>query len=302
MDRVYQRLHMGIGAREKVLAWGLVVPTLLIVFATALGPLIYAGWLSFHDVSVRLAAREFIGIDNYVDIVKSPIFRASVLRTAYFSVVSLAIQIPLGIAMALVLNQKFVGRNIVRAVILIPWAIPTIVNGVLWQWIYNGSYGALNGLLYQFGLIEKPIAWLGMPWRAMNMVILADTWKVLPFYVVLFLAGLQTIPTELYDAAAVDGAGNIAKFRHVILPYLRPLLLVVLIVRTMETFRVFDIVYMLTLGGPAGGTMVIAFHTYQVTFLSLKFGYGTALSFLIALIVLLLALVYIRILRTEDSY
>ncbi|MCS6847784.1 MAG: sugar ABC transporter permease [Anaerolineae bacterium] len=288
--------------REKLPGWALILPTLLIVAGVTLGPLLYAGWLSLHEVGLDIRANmHFVGLANYVDIVQSPTFRNATGRTLYFAVVSLALQIPLGLAIALLLNQSFHGRSIVRALILLPWAIPTIVNGALWQWIYNASYGALNGLLYQLGIIHAPVVWLGSASLAMNMVILADTWKVLPYYAVLFLAGLQTIPRDLYDAASVDGASVIGKLRHVILPSLKPFLLVILIVRTMETFRVFDIIYMLTSGGPGGATTVIGYYTYQLTFLSLQFGYGSALSFTIGAVTLLIAIMYIRILRTEET-
>ncbi|MCC7206728.1 MAG: sugar ABC transporter permease [Anaerolineae bacterium] len=264
-------------------------------------PLLYAGLLSLHQVGANPRAPSlFVGLDNYRTILSAPAFGNATLNTVYFAVVSLVLQIPLGLAIALLLNLNFPGRNVVRAAILIPWAIPTIVNGALWKWIYDASYGALNGILMQLGLIEKPVVWLGTPFGAMNMVIIADTWKVLPFYVIIFLAGLQTIPDELFDAATVDGATAWQKLRYIILPFVRPFLLVILILRTMETFRVFDIIFTLSGGGPGGGTTVIAFYAYQITFQSLKFGSGAALSFIIAGATLSISLLYIRILRPEE--
>jgi ABC-type sugar transport system permease subunit len=288
-------------AQEHSLAVALLLPTLIIVGVTVLVPLVYAAWLSLHNVPANpRAERPFVGLDNYLSIVQMPAFQSAMRNTVYFALVSLIVQIPIGLAIAILLDQEFKGRGLVRALILIPWAIPTIVNGALWEWIYNPSYGALNGLLLQLGLIRTPVLWLGTPTSAMNAVIAADTWKVLPFYAVMFLAGLQTVPKELYDASTVDGAGALGKLRYVMLPFLRPFLLIVLVLRTTETFRVFDIIYMLTSGGPGGGTTVITYYAYQVTFESLRFGYGSALSFIIGGTCLCLALVYIRVLKPYD--
>ena len=286
--------------REKLLAFALIIPTILVVVSVSLGPLVFAGWLSLHDVGINfLEEKPFIGLRNYIEVFKNPAFREAIYHTLYFAVVSLLIQIPLGLAGAILLNQKFVGRNIVRALILIPWAIPTVVNGALWEWIYNPSFGALNGVLIQLGILDEPVIWLGPPLQAMNLVILADTWKVLSFYILIFLAGMQTIPEELYDAIKVDGGGALDSLRHIILPFLQPFLLIILVLRTMETFRVFDIIYMLTKGGPAGATTVISFYTFQTTFHSFRFGRGASMAFLIGGATLVLALAYFRLLKSE---
>lgn len=287
---------------ERVLATALVLPTLLIVLGFTVYPIAYSFWLSLHEYSL-IAARDdipFVGLANYIAVLSDHYFWDSSGRTLYFTVASLVVQVILGLAMALVLNERFVGRNLVRALILIPWAIPTIVNGVLWQWIYNANYGALNGLLLQLGLIDRPQLWLGEPMRALNMILIADTWKMLPFYALLLLAALQTIPNELYEASKIDGANAWWRFLHVTLPFLKPMLLVVLVLRTLQTFRVFDIIYVLTQGGPAGGTRVISFYAYEVAFLNLNFGYGAAISFVIGVITLGMALGYIRLLRSEE--
>jgi multiple sugar transport system permease protein/N,N'-diacetylchitobiose transport system permease protein len=282
----------------------LTVPTLIIVLGLTIYPVVYALWISLHryDLIRSRNAMPFIGLANYVDIVSSRYFWDSAWRTLYFTIVSLIVQVILGLAMALILNENFKGRNVVRALILIPWAIPTIVNGVLWQWIYNANYGALNGLLLQLGLINEPVIWTGEAIRALNMVIVADTWKMLPFYALMFLAALQTVPGELYESAHIDGASAWGRFLNVTFPFLKPMLLVVLVLRTMQTFRVFDIIYVLTQGGPGGGTRVIAFFAYESSFLNLNFGYGAALSFVIAAVIFGMALIYIRLLRSEEMY
>jgi ABC-type sugar transport system permease subunit len=287
---------------ESAPAWFYLSPALVLVGGILLVPLLYAFWLSVHADSANILVwTPFVGLKNYISVFTSPDFIASAGRTFYFATVSLAIQLPLGMAIALLLNEKFIGRNVLRALILIPWALPTIVNGALWMWIYQTGYGALNGLLLQVGLINQPIVWLGSPMLAMNMVIVADTWKVLPFYVILLLAALQTIPGELYQAAAVDGANGWQRYRHVTLPSLRPMLLIILVLRTVDTFRVFDIIYQITQGGPGGGTSVVAYQAYLTSFLQLQFGQGAAVAFVIAAAILILAVVYLRLLSPEGT-
>jgi ABC-type sugar transport system permease subunit len=301
VDHLYTFSQPGLIKREAFLAFFLILPTVFIVLAVSLGPLLFAGWLSLHDVGANIfGEKPFVGLQNYVDVFQSRSFQDAAINTSHFVIVSLLIQLPIGMAIALLLNEQFYGRNIVRAIILIPWAIPTVVNGALWQWIYNSSYGALNGILIQFNIIEQPIIWLGSSSRAMNLVIIADTWKVLPFYSLLFLAGLQIIPSELYDALEVDGGNAWDKLVHIILPFIRPFILIVLVLRTMEAFRVFDIVYMLTKGGPAGSTTVLSYYTYLATFHSLEFGIGSAMSFTIGGIILIMAVLYYRLLKSDN--
>lgn len=226
---------------------------------------------------------------------------SSLGRTLYFVVVSITVEMLLGLIVATVLHENFKGRAVMRAIILIPWAIPTIVNGVLWRWIYQPNFGALNGLLSQMGLIDNYVNWLARPLLAMNMVIVADAWHMTPFYVLLILAGLQGIPESLYEAARVDGASWLQQLYRITLPLLRPTFLVLLVIRTIETFRVFDIIYALTRGGPGGGTKVLGYYAYEQTFSFLDFGVGSAVSIIITLCVLMLAILYIRLLNRDEN-
>lgn len=279
-------------------AWVYLAPTLLLIGALVVVPLGYAAYLSVSSVQGNIFTNAgFVGLDNYLKALQSPAFGASALRTLYFAAVSMLIQFPLGLAVALLLNERFFGRTVVRALVLIPWALPTIVSGVLWSWILQANYGALNGLLLQFGLVDRPVLWLGSPWLAMNMVIVADTWKVLPFYATLLLAGLQTISPDIYEAAAIDGANAWQRFWTITLPSLIPVILILIVLRTVDTFRAFDIIYQITQGGPAGGTTVVAYHAYTTSFLQLQFGQGAAISFLIAAAVVGLAAIYMRVLN-----
>lgn len=288
-------------SQERRLAWMLVIPSIFLIFGLTIYPVAYSFWLSLNHVSLLNPVQSFAGLSNYTAILSSEAFWAALGRTMYFVAVSLVFQTIIGLVFALVLNQPFFGRGFVRAIILLPWAIPNIVNGVMWEWILNSSYGALNGILLQIGIIDEPIQWLSKPWLALHMVILADTWKVIPLYVILFLAGLQTISKDLYEAARIDGSGVWRGFTQITLPLLKPILLVILVLRTMQCFGVFDIVYIMTKGGPANGTMVISFFTYFETFGKLNFGMGSAISFLVAFIVLSISLVYLRLLKSDEG-
>lgn len=280
----------------------LILPSLIVMLALMLYPLLTTLVLSFQDASLaRPAEREFIGLENYISALRSRFFWETMGRTAYFTVVSVGAEIVLGIAIALLISARLRGWRFLRTAIIIPWAVPTIVNGVMWRWIYNADYGALNGLLKQLGLIDRYIPWLTDPAASMNLVIFADIWHSVPFVVLIVSAALATLPVELYEAAAIDGANSWQRFQRLTLPLLRPAILVVLVIRTVEAFRVFDIIYTMTRGGPVNGTMVISYLTYEETFRYLRIGSGSALSFLVSIFIGLLALVYVRVLYTEDT-
>lgn len=287
---------------QSILGYLLVAPAYLFIVGLTIFPIFYAVYISLHQLSLTLPGMPFVGLRNYQAIAASSDFWQSMWVTTYFVFVSLVVQFPLGVAIALLLNENIRGRGVLRAAILIPWAIAPVINGLLWQWILNPRYGALNGLLKQLGIIRDDILWLGEAFRAINVVIFADTWKVFPIYVILFLAVLQTVPTELHEAAHIDGANAWQRFLHITVPFLKPMVLVVLVLRTVQTFRVFEIIYVLTGGGPAGGTQVIGFHVYRETFGNLNFGYGAALSFVMAFITLILAGAYLTVLRSEEMY
>jgi ABC-type sugar transport system permease subunit len=290
--------------RERWLAWGLVVPAFVVVFALIFMPIVRAFWMSLHTIDLKRPAlgQPFVGLENYIDIVQDGYFWASVGRTTYFMGVSIGIEMVIGIAIALLLNQNFKGRAILRAIILIPWALPITIDAIMWKWILNANYGALNSLLWQLGLIESYRAWLSKPWGALNMVILADVWKVTPLVVLLTLAALQTIPRNLYEAALVDGAGRWYSFWRITLPLLRPTLAIVLVIRTMDAFKVFDIIYIMTSGGPSDGTKVIAYYTYLEAFSYLRFGRGAALAYLMTFFIAVMAFIYIRLVSRETEY
>lgn len=285
---------------EASLGMMLVAPSVFLIGGLVVIPMIYCVYLSFHRLNLLLRRATFTGLGNYSSLAQSPEFWGSMLRTLYFAATSIAVQMVLGVAIALLLQQSFRGRWLARGLIILPWSIPTIVNATLWLWIYHPTSGVLNGVLRHLGIIQKNVVWLGTPWLAMNSIIVADTWRMAPLYVILFLAALQTIPDELYEAAMVDGAGAVQRFWKVTWPYLVPTALVVLVLRTMDTFRVFDIIYIMTKGGPANGTMVVTYLAYLTSFKFLKFGEGASLSVLIALTIIAVSVLYYKLLQPGD--
>ncbi|MBC7216905.1 MAG: sugar ABC transporter permease [Candidatus Caldatribacterium sp.] len=290
--------------KEIAFAWTLILPSFVFIGLILFYPMGLSFYLSLFQVDLtrKGAGTPFVGLANYVDILKSSYFWSSVGRTAYFTVVSIAIEMVIGLFIALLLNEKFKGRGVLRSLLLLPWALPITVDAIMWKWIFNANYGVFNALLTQLGIIEKYQPWLTKPWSAMHCVIVADVWKVTPLVALLLLAGLQTIPRELYEAAYVDGAGWFRTLWKITLPLLGPTITVVLVLRTLDAFRVFDIVYVMTQGGPANATKVISFLTYQEAFKFLHFSRGAALSYIITLIVALLAYLYTQTMKRQIEY
>lgn len=275
-----------------------VLPAILLIFSVVIYPLAYSFYLSFNNVQGKVTT--FIGLKNYISILNSDFFWLSTARTLYFTIVSVGLEFIVGLFVALLLNEKFKGRGFVRGLLILPWALPTVVNGILWAWIFDSNNGALNALLKNLHIISSYKSWLGSPFSAMNCVIAADTWKNFPMIALLLLAALQTISYAYYEAAKIDGATIFQRFRYITLPALKPAILVCLVLRTMEAFKVFDIIYIMTKGGPANGTQVISYYTYVTSFQFVKFGYGAALSYLVSLVILFMALIYIKFLNSED--
>lgn len=297
-DRHRARPQLG----DTTLAYLLNAPALIFVVLLVAYPVASSFWISLHDYNLkRPQVFEFVGLGNYIAAFQSDLFRHSLRITAMFTVASVALVLVVGTGIALVVNETFRGRGFVRALILLPWAIPPIVNGLMWQWIFNSKVGALNGLLYTLGIIDSYRSWLLDSTGALLMLVLAQLWNDAPFAAIVVLASLQAIPTELYDAATVDRAGVIQRFRHVTLPWLVPAFVIIMIVETLAAVRVFDIVYVMTGGGPGYDTTFLSWLTYQTTFLNLDFGQGNAYAYIIAIIALILSLLYMRVLQSKGD-
>jgi len=289
--------------RESSFALVLNTPAVVAIGLLVAYPIGYSLWLSLHRYNLkRPGVFRFIGLDNYVAILASEEFRAALRVTLVFTALSVALVVVLGILIALLLNEPFPGRGVVRAIVLVPWAIPPVVNGLMWQWIYDAKVGVLNALLVALRILPDYRGWLSQPTDALLALVTAHVWNALPVAVILLLAALQTIPADLYDAGRVDGSGVWQLFRHVTLPWLAQPLLVVLILQTMLAIRVFDIVYVLTAGGPGTATTTLTWQTYLVTFDSLDFGLGNAYAYTVSLITLALALVYFKVLYRRSEF
>ena len=267
-----------------------VLPAIILLSFVTFYPLAYVFYLSFHRRLLIFGISRFIGFDNYAFLLGDGRFWNAFGNTVYFTAVSVSLELLIGLGLAVLLNRQFRFKGAVRAVVLIPWAIPTVVSARMWEWIYNTDFGVLNYLL------GMKIKWLGSPFWALHAAIFMDVWKTTPFVTVLLMAGLQVIPRELYQAAKVDGAGNWAVFRKITLPLLKPVILIALIFRTLDAFRVFDAVYVLTGGGPANTTETLSIYAYKVLFQTLQFGYGSTLSVIVFLCTGFMSIFYMRVL------
>ena len=295
--------HLTLRQQDARTAWLLLIPSLLVILGVTLWPVISTFILSFFNAPTGInQVRTFVGLGNYIDMLKDQTFWDTIGRTLYFTVVSVSLELAIGLAIAQLIHSRPWGWQFLRISLIIPWAVPTIVNGAMWRWIYSADFGALNGLLMQLGLIKHYVAWLSSTEMAMNLVIVADIWHTMPFVALVLQAALATLPEDLEEAAAVDGANAWQRFWKIRLPLLRPAILVALIVRTVDAFRVFDIVYIITSAGPAYKTLTITYLTYLNSFSFGKQGTGAALSFLISMVTICMAFIYIRILyRPEES-
>ncbi len=267
------------------------------------GPIVYSLYISFHEWYLTQPATigTFAGFSNYAAIFRDDRFWRSVRVTLYFVALTVTIEVVAGLFVANLLNQVRRLQGLLLGLMIIPWAIPNVVNALMWKWILNPYYGALDGLLYSLGIIPAYTSFLRHPAVAMMAVANAQVWKQLPLVIFILLAGLQSVPLELYEAAEVDGATNWRKFTNVTLPLLRSPLMVVLILQTMESLRVFDLIWVMTGGGPGTSTTVIAWLTYISAFRDFNFGEGAALSFIITILTLGFTAIYLRLLRSDIS-
>lgn len=270
-----------------------VLPAVVVLSLVTVYPVLSVLYLSLRRKLLLFDISEFTGLGNYRFLLSDDRFWNALGNTVYFTVLSVSLELLLGLGIALLLNRAFRFKGAVTALVLVPWAVPTVVSARMWEWMYNSDFGILNHLL------GMKINWLGSPFWAMHAAVAMDVWKTTPFVVILLLAGLKMIPGDLYQAARIDGAGGWSLFRRITLPLLMPVVLVVLIFRTMDAFRVFDAVYVLTGGGPANTTETLSIYTYKVLFQTLQFGYGSTLAVVVFLCVGAISLLYLRALKRE---
>jgi len=294
--------------REQRQAWVLLAPMLLVMLLLTAWPLLRTIWLSFTDAALIGSGETpaWIGLENYLYALSDPDFRASIWRTLYFTLVSVTFEGIIGVLVALLLNQKFVGRNVLRVLVILPWALPTIVNAMMWRLNFNPDYGSINALLSQIGIIDGYRSWLGSPDSALNAVMFADIWKNYPLVTLLVLAALQSIPEDLFEAARLDGASAWRRFRAITFPAIVAPLGVALVLRTIDAFKIFDIIYVMTRGGPVDSTKTLSFFVYQESFSYLRAGSGAAYAILMTLMCALLITLYLLMLwhqrRRSSAY
>ena len=290
---------------ESAVAWLFAGPALLVIGLVVVFPLVYSLWLSFTDVNLlhatgpaieigdlKIPLFRWIGARNYTQVLGDPLYWDSLWRTLYFVAAFVVEATLVGMGMALVLNERFTGRPVLRSLLLVPWSLSRIVVGLLWIGILDYEFGALNGVLQRAGVVDHGIAFFKDGWSALNVLVSVYMWNQAPFATLLFLAGMQSIPEDHYAAAEVDGAGYWRRFWYVTMPALRPMLFLVLVLATVNGFLMLDLIYVLTFGGPANDTTTLSWLGFKTSFTFFKFGPGTAILYTLSALCLVLTFVY----------
>ncbi len=278
----------------------LMTPAMLLLVLTAVIPIGYVLYQSTQDIR-GIMNFGFVGLGNYTDLIREGRLQSAIVATVLFGVATIGIQMTVGMLVALALNVRFRGRTLVRTIILIPWAIPTAIVGLMWSRFLASTDGYVNAVLRMMGLLEGEFNWFLERFLAIGTVAVVDSWKFTPIFVLIFLAGLQAIPHTYYEAATVDGAGALKKFFYITLPIMKPVILVALIMRTIFVFHAFDLIYIMTKGGPGDSTRVLSYYAYQESFTFMQHGRGAAVAFILFMFTLLITLVYVRLLRPKEK-
>lgn len=285
-------------------AYLFVIPGILFLLFFMIFPIVYNLLISFQNVSIMNLSGEhaFVGLKNYVKVVKDPLFGISLKHSIIFTVLSIGFQFGIGFALALFFNLKFPGRNIMRSMMLLAWMMPVVITSTLFVWMLSGDYGILNYFLHLFGLIDKPHFWLSEPSTALYGTILANIWIGIPFNMIILLSGLQALPEHLYEAAKIDGASRVRQFVHITMPLMKPTILILLMLGIIYTFKVFDLIFVMTGGGPVNTSTVLPFYGYQLAFTTFEFSDGAAVSTIMFAILIAIAVIYLRMMRKEETH
>ena len=287
--------------KQARLAWILLLPALAVVGFVAIYPLGLTVYQSFTNEQflAGIEPTKWVGLENYRDLISDTFFRDSIIVTVKFTAITVFVEFVLGLIIALVVNSNFKGRGVMRAVMLVPWAIPTVVSAQMWKWMYDDVFGVINDAGVRLNLLDHNVAWISQPSTALGAVAAVDIWKTTPFVALLLLAGLQVIPRELYEAAEVDGANALQKFWRVTMPLLRPAILVTLIFRTLDALRVFDVFYVFF--GSRPDTQTMAIYDQNTIVSTGDVGYGAALSVAIFLIIGIFVVIYTTFVKVEQQ-
>ncbi len=289
------------GRDQERLGWLLILPTVLVVLGIAIYPLAESIRLSFTNFrSSRPDRWRYVGFDNYQDLFADSTFHTALKNTIIFTVTSVGLETILGMIVALTIHSNFKGRGIVRTSMLVPWAIPTVVSSLLWSWMFHDNFGIINNILVDLGFGRfHMFNWVGNPSTALFSVVMVDVWKTTPFMALLILAGLQVIPDDVYEASKVDGASKLQQFWDITLPLLKPALLVALIFRTMASFRVFDMIYVMN--GSNTSTISVSVFAHQELMVKQRLGFGSAVSVVIFICIALMVVGYTRLIKVEEN-
>jgi multiple sugar transport system permease protein len=288
-----RRLSNAASRRHLLLPYVLVAPAVAVLLALSIYPLIYS-------ITVSLQVGDAWSIGNFTRLASDNFFLTAMAHTFVFAVAALSCEFLLGLVLALLLNSQIRGRGFFRATLLVPMMLPPVVAAIVWRLVLNPNFGAINGTLKEIGINTEALTWTASPSLAMMSVIAVDVWQWTPFVFLVLLAGLQAIPQEPYEAALIDGSSRWQTFWHVTLPLLKPAILIVLLLRTMDLLRVFDQIFILTEGGPGFATETISLYIYRSAFRFFDFGYAAAMSFVLLALTNVISVVYIRLLRNES--
>lgn len=292
-----RRFSSALNRRELLLPYLLVAPALAVLLALSIYPLLYSITVSLQQ---ETASGIVWTLSHFKRLATDGFFRTAMVHTFVYAAVALTCEFLLGLGLALLLNQQIRGRGLFRASLLVPMMLPTVVVGVVWRLMLNPNFGAINGTLKQVGVNTESLTWTASPRLAFLAVVAVDVWQWTPFVFLVLLAGLQAIPQEPYEAALIDGSSRWQTFRHVTLPLLKPAILIVLLLRTMDLLRVFDQIFILTEGGPGFATEMISLYIYRTAFRFSDFGYAAAMSFVLLALTNVVSVVYIRLLQREE--
>ena len=286
--------------REEVLGYVLVAPVVLILLVLVAYPFFYAIQLSLTNRTIGNPG-QFVGLDTILGLWQNGIYRQTLRNTLIFTAGATVLKLFIGLGVALLINERFPGRKLVRSAILLPWIVPTVLSGLAWQWMFTPNFSVLNWIIVNAGWSRTGLPWLTSPDLALFCVTLVNAWRAIPFFGITLLAGLQTIPQELYEASSIDGAGRWSRFRHITLPLLMPILTITLVLSVIWTFSDFQVVYSLTQGGPMNSTHVLATLSYQIGLASGRISEGVAISLTMLPLLLVLLVVQLRQLRGSGT-
>lgn len=285
---------MSITKKPLILYTYFILPLFFTVFIF-LYPLLQAFYLSFTNTDLVLKHSDFIGIENFIKVYKDPFFWSALQNTLIWTISRVILLFILGLSLALLLNEKIKGQALFRTLCLIPWAVMPVIAALTWKWMYAPHYGVISIILMKAGLITSPISWLAEPSLALPAVIIASLWRDIPFVALMFLSGLQSIPPELIEASLIDGAGILQRFKSITLPHLKEVIIVVLLWMTIWSFNGFDIVFIMTKGGPGNATMLLGIYTWLMSFEWFTPGYASAVGVVMTLLLLIYVIIFVKI-------